>query len=46
MIIPERIEEAGGVVGGKKLDSKVVYSEGEGGGQGCGGPKRGGVAGK
>ena len=30
-------------VGGEELNTKVVYSEGEGGGQGCVGPKTGGV---
>ena len=31
VIFPERIEEVGGVVGGKELDTKLVYSKGEGG---------------
>ena len=38
-IRPERVEEVGGVVGGEEIDSKVIYSEGEGGRQGCVGPK-------
>ena len=33
----------GCVVCGKELDAKVVYSKGEGGGQGCVCPKAGGV---
>ena len=28
VIFPERVEEVGGVVGGKELDSKVIYSKG------------------
>ena len=44
VILPERVEEVGGVVGGKELDTKVVYSEGEGGVQGCMGPNTGGGA--
>ena len=43
VIISERIEEVGGVVGGRKLDAKVVYSEGEGGGKDRMGPKAGGI---
>ena len=38
-MISESIEEVGGVVSGKELDSKVVYSNGEGGGKGRMGPK-------
>ena len=43
LILPERVEEVGGVVGGKELDTKVVYSEGECGRQGCVIPKNGGL---
>ena len=43
VIIPERIEEAGGVVSGKELGTEVVYGKGEGGGKGCVGPKTGSV---
>ena len=43
VILPERVEEVGGVVSGKELDSEVIYSEGEGGRQGCVGPKTRGV---
>ena len=39
VILPECIKEVGGVVGGKELDSEVIYSKGEGGSQGCVGPK-------
>ena len=31
VILPECIEEVGGVVGGEQFDSKVIYSEGEDG---------------
>ena len=41
VIIPERVEELGGVIGGEELDTKVIYSEGEGGKQGCVGAKTG-----
>ena len=34
----------GGVVCGEELDTEVVHSEGEGGGQGCVCPKDGGVS--
>ena len=43
VIILKRVEEAIGVVGGEGLDTGVVYSEDEGGGQGCVGPKTRGV---
>ena len=43
VIPPERVEEVGGVVGGKELDSEVIYSEGEGGRHGYVGPKTRGV---
>ena len=33
----------GGVGGGKELDTKVIYSEGEGGGRSFVGPNTGGV---
>ena len=33
----------GGFVGGKEIDAKAVYSEGEGGGMGRMGPKFGGI---
>ena len=36
---PERVKEVGDVVGGKELDSEVIYSKGEGGRQGYVGPK-------
>ena len=39
VILPERVEEVGGVVGGEELDSEVIYIEREGGRQGCMGPK-------
>ena len=32
VIFLERVEDVGGVVCGRKLDTKVVYSKGEGGG--------------
>ena len=43
IIVLERVEEVGGVVYGKELDIKVVYSEGECSGQGCVCPKDGGM---
>ena len=43
VILPGRVEEVGGVVCGKELDSRVIYSEGEGGRQVCVGPKTRGV---
>ena len=43
LILLERIEEVGGVVGGEELDTEVIYIEGEGGGQVCVGPKTWGV---
>ena len=43
VILPERVKEVGGVVGGEELDTKVVYSKGEGGKQGCVIPNTGGV---
>ena len=43
MILPECVEEVGGGGGGKELDTKLVYSEIEVGGQGYMGPKTGGV---
>ena len=39
----ERVEEVGGVGCGEELDTEVVNSKGEGGGQGCVCPKVGGV---
>ena len=39
----ERIEEVGGVVGGEEIDSKVVYSKGEGSGKGRMVPKARGI---
>ena len=43
IILPERVEEVGGVVGGEELDTEVVYSKGGGGGEDCVGTKSGGV---
>ena len=43
LIRPERVKEVGGVSGGKEIDSEVIYSEGEGGRQGCVGPSTRGV---
>ena len=43
VICPDCVEEVGGVGGGEELDSKVIYSEDEGGRQGCVGPKTRGV---
>ena len=43
LILPEHIEEVGGVVGGKELDTEVIYIEGEVCGQGCMVPNTGGV---
>ena len=43
VILPERDEEVSGVGGGEELDSEVIYIKGEGGRQGCVGPKTGGV---
>ena len=43
VMLAEHIEEVGGVVGGKKLDAKVVYSKGAGGGKGIMGPKARGI---
>ena len=39
VIRPERVEEVGGIVGGKEIDSEVIDSKGEGGRQGCVSPK-------
>ena len=39
----ERVEDVGGVVCGKELDTKFVHSEGEGNEQGCVCPKAGGM---
>ena len=41
VIILERVEEVSGFVGGKEIDTKVIYNEGESGRQGCVGPKTG-----
>ena len=41
VIILERVEDVGGFVGGKEIDTKVIYNEGESGRQGCVGPKTG-----
>ena len=43
VIRPERVEEVGGIVSGKELDSKVIYVEGEGGRQVFVGPNTRGV---
>ena len=34
LILPERVEEVGRIVGGKELDTEVIYRKGEGGSQG------------
>ena len=43
VILPDCVEEVGCVGGGKQLDSKVIYREGEGGRQGCVGTKTRGM---
>ena len=43
VMLSERIEEVGGVVGGKELDATVVYIKGEGGGKDIMGPKARGI---
>ena len=43
VILLELDEEVRGIVCGKELNTKVIYSKGEGGRQGCMRPKNGGV---